>query len=195
MVSDKAHIDEAIITAVQQRELELEQQFAGDVKHVKLKEQLSQFARMNELDEALIALWEEIEHYPTRSSEVDFDNWNKLNLIGIGGSSEGDTNSVEFIRGTQRFKVTERTRSVMQGLNVDLLFFEDGDEVFAIECLVNSGDEGAGHICQRISTFKKRGNWPKVLLEYYGQIKTEKGKSLNAVKYFCAAETKSHFEV
>ncbi len=61
VVSDKAHIDEAIITAVQQHELELEQQFAGDVKHVKLKEQLSQFARMNELDEALIALWEEIE--------------------------------------------------------------------------------------------------------------------------------------
>ena len=67
MVSDKAHIDEVIITAVQQRELELEQQFAGDVKHVKLKEQLSQFARMNELDEALIALWEEIECYPTWS--------------------------------------------------------------------------------------------------------------------------------
>ena len=82
----------------------------------------------------------------------------------------------------------------MEGLNSDLLFFEDGDEVFAIECLVNSGDEGAGHICQRISTFKKRGNWPKVLLEYYGQIKIENGKSLNAVKYFCAAETKSHFE-
>ncbi len=98
-VSDKAHIDEAIITAVQQHELELEQQFAGDVKHVKLKEQLSQFARMNELDEALIALWEEIEHYPTRSGEVDFDNWNKLNLTGIGGSSEEDTNSVEFMRG------------------------------------------------------------------------------------------------
>jgi len=194
VVSDKAHIDEAVITAVQQHERELEQRFASDAKHIKLKEQLSQFARMNELDEALIALWEEIEHYPTRSGEVDFDNWNKLNLIGIGGSSEGDTNSVEFMRGNQCFKVTERTRSEMKGLNVDLSFFEDGDEVFAIECLVNSGNEGVGHICQRISTFKKRGNWPKVLLEYYGQIKIEKGKSLNAVKYFCAAETKSHFE-
>ena len=193
VVSDKAHIDEAVITAVQQYERELEQRFASDAKHIKLKEQLSQFASMNELDEALIALWEEIEHYPTRSSQDDFD-WNKLNLIGIGGSSEGDTNSVEFVRGAHRFKVTERTWSGMKGLNSDLLFFEDGDEVFAIECLVNSGDEGAGHICQRISTFKKRGNWPKVLLEYYGQIKTEKGKSLNAVKYFCAAETKSHFE-
>ncbi len=194
VVSDKAHIDEAIITAVQQHELELEQQFAGDVKHVKLKEQLSQFARMNELDEALIALWEEIEHYPTRSGEVDFDNWNKLNLIGIGGSSEGDTNSVEFVRGAHRFKVTERTWSGMKGLNVDLSFFEDGDEVFAIECLVNSGDEGIRHICQRISTFKKRGNWPNVLLEYYGQLKIEKDKFLHEVKYFRACDIKSRFE-
>lgn len=195
VVSDKAHIDRAVITAVQQHECELEQRFASDAKHIKLKEQLSQFASMNELDEALIALWEEIEHYPTWSSEVDFDNWNKLNLIGIGCSSEGDTNSVEFMRGDQLFKVTERTRSEMKGLNVELSFFEDGEEVFAIDCLYNSGDEGIRHICQRISTFKKRGNWPKVLLEYYGQIKIEKGKSLNAVKYFCAAETKSHFEV
>jgi hypothetical protein len=193
VVSDKAHIDGAVITAVQQHERELEQRFAGDAKHVKLKERLSQFASMNELDEALIALWEEIEHYPTRSSEDDFD-WNKLNLIGIGGLSEGDSNSVEFMRGAQRFKVTERTRSEVKGLNVDLSFFEDGEEVFAIDCLYNSGDEGVGHICQHISTFKKRGNWPKVLLEYYGQIKIEKGKSLNAVKYFCAAETKTHFE-
>jgi len=58
------------------------------------------------------------------------------------------------MRGAQRFKVTERTWSGMEGLNADLSFFEDGDELFSIECLVNSGDEGAGHICQRISAFK-----------------------------------------
>ena len=82
----------------------------------------------------------------------------------------------------------------MEGLNSDLLFFEDGDEVFAIECLVNSGDEGAGHICQRISTFKKRDNWPKVLLEYYGQLKIEKDKFLHEVKYFRSCDIKSCFE-
>lgn len=87
LVSDKAHIDEAAITAVQQHEQELEQRFIDDVKYVKLKEQLSQFARMNELDKGLIALWKEIKYYPTRSSQDDFDNWNKLNLTGIGGSS------------------------------------------------------------------------------------------------------------
>jgi len=179
---------------VQQHELELEQRFSGDGKHVKLKEQLSQFARMSELDEALIALWKETECYPTWSSQDDFDTWNKLNLTGIGGSSEGDTNSVEFMRGAQRFKVTERTWSGMEGLNADLSFFEDGDELFSIECLVNSGDEGAGHICQHISAFKKRGNWPRILLEYYGQLKIEKDKFLHEVKYFRAYDIKSSFE-
>ena len=194
LVSDKAHIDEAAITAVQQHEQELEQRFIDDVKYVKLKEQLSQFTRMNELDKALIAFWKEIKYYPTRStSQDDFDNWNKLNLTGIGGSSEKDINSVEFIRGAQRFKVRERTRDEIGNLNADLSFFEDGDEVFAINCLVDSGNEEADYICQCISTFKTRGNWPKVLLEYYGQLKIEKNKSLNAVKYFRAAETRSRF--
>jgi hypothetical protein len=193
LASDKAHIDEAIITAVQQHEHELEQRFIDDVKYVKLKEQLSQLTHMNELDKALIALWEEVKYYPMRSSQDDFDNWNKLNLTGIGGSSEGDINSVEFVRGTQRFKVRERTRDEIGNLNADLSFFEDGDEVFAINCLVDSRNEGADYICQFISAFKTRGNWPKVLLEYYGQLKIEKSKSLNEVKYFRAAETKSRF--
>ena len=63
LVSDKAYIDEAAITAVQQHEQELEQRFIDDAKYVKLKEQLSQFTRMNELDKALIALWKEIKYY------------------------------------------------------------------------------------------------------------------------------------
>ena len=71
LVSDKAHIDETAITAVQQHEQELEQRFIDDAKYVKLKEQLSQFTRMNDLDKALIALWKEIKYYPTRSSQDD----------------------------------------------------------------------------------------------------------------------------
>lgn len=194
LASDKAHIEEAVITAVQQHEHELEQRFFDDVKYVQLKEQLSQFTRMNGLDEALIALWEEIKHYPARStSQDDLDNWNKLNLTGIDGSSENEINSVEFVRGAQHFKVKERTRDEIGDLNADLSFFEDGNEVFSINCLVVSGNEGADYICQCISAFKTQGNWPKVLLEYYGQLKIEKSKSLNEVKYFRAAETKSRF--
>lgn len=194
VASDKADIDKAVVTAVQQNENELEQRFPNDVKYVKLMEQLSQFARVNELDEALIALWEEIEHYPEWSSQEDLDKWNKLNLTGIRGSNEEDTSSVEFIRGDQQFRVRRRIQSGVEGTNASLSLFEDDNEVFTIECLFTYSDEEAKHICQRINTFKKRGNWARALLEYYGQVKIEKKKSLNDVKYFCAAEIKSHFE-
>lgn len=194
VASDKADIDMAVITAVQQYEDELEQRFANDAQQVKLMEHLSQFARVNELDEALITLWEEIKNYPEWSSQEDLDKWNKLNLTGINGTNEKDISSVEFMRGTQQFRISRRIQSGVEEAIVGLSLFEDDNEVFAIDCLITSSDEEAKHICQRINTFKKRGNWARALLEYYGQIKIEKENSLNDVKYFCAAEIKSHFE-
>ena len=194
VVSDKADIDKATIIAVQQYENELEQRFANDVKHVKLMEQLSQFARVTELDEALIALWEEVEHYPEWSSQEDLEKWNKLNLTGISGSNEKDASSVEFTCGAQKLSIRRRVQSGVEETIAGLSLFEDNNEVFAIDCLITSSDEEVKHICQRINTFKKRGNWARALLEYYGQLKIEKKNSLNDVKYFCAAELKSHFE-
>jgi len=75
-----------------------------------------------------------------------------------------------------------------------LFLFEDNVEVFAIECSINAKDEETNHICQQICAFKKRGNWPKILLELYGRIRIEKGKSADEVKYFRANEFKSRFE-
>jgi hypothetical protein len=106
VASEKTRTDAAIAAVSQQHEHELETRFADDVK---LREQLSQFARANELDTALIVLWEEIEHYPAWSSREDFDKWNKLHLTDIASSSEKDTKSVEFMYDGQRFKVTTRS--------------------------------------------------------------------------------------
>ncbi len=194
IASDKADIDKATILAVQQHENELEQRFASDMKHVKIMEQLSQFARVNELDEALIALWEEIKNYPEWSRQEDPDKWNKLNLTGISGLNDKDTSTVEFMRGAQQFRISRRVQSGVKETIAGLSLFEDDKEVFAIDCLITSCDEEAKHICQRINTFKRRGNWARAILEYYGQLKIEKKNSLNDVKYFCAAEIKSHFD-
>ena len=184
--------DAVVTTAVKQHERELEQRFAEDVK---LKERLSQFARAHELDKALIAFWEEIQHYPAWSSRDDFEKWNRLKLTGLGGSSEGDVKSVKFTRGVQRFKMTERIWSGMEGESyADFAFFEDDDEVFAIGCSMDYGEYANSYRCFNISAFKKRGNWPAVLLEYYGQIQIEKNKSSADFKYFRADEIKSRFE-
>jgi len=79
-------------------------------------------------------------------------------------------------------------------LNSILSLFENNIEVFAIECSINAIDEKTNHICQQICAFKERGNWPKTLLELYGQIRIEEGKSADEVKYFRANEFKSSFE-
>lgn len=192
VASEKARTDAVIAAASQQQERELEERFADDVR---LKERLSQFARANELDKALIALWEEIKHYPAWSGRSDFDKWNKLRLSEISGSKEKDTESIEFKQVDQRFKVTQRTWSGMEGESyADFSFLEDGDEVFAIGCSVDYGEYDTSYRCLNVAAFKKRGNWAKILLQYYGQIQITQNKSFAEFKYFRADEIKSRFE-
>jgi len=190
----KKKIDKTVTTTVRRHEQELEQRYENDAEHLHRKERLSQFARAADLDKALIVIWEEIEHYPLWLKRDDSDKWNKLNLQGINGSSKEDTYSVEFLYDSQQFRVTEKTQSETGELNSILFLFEDNIEVFAIECSINAIDEEANHICQQICAFKERGNWPKILLELYGRIRIEKGKSADEVKYFRANEFKSRFE-
>jgi len=194
VVSFKEKIDKNVITTIRQHEQELEHRYEDDAEHLQRKERLSQFARATDLDNALIVIWEEIEHYPLWLKRDDSDKWNKLNLQGINGLSKEDTYSVEFLYRSQKFKITEKTQSETGELNSILFLFEDNAEVFAIECSINAIDEETNHICQQVCAFKERGNWAKTLLELYGQIKIEKSKSANEVKYFRANEFKSRFE-
>ena len=194
VASFKAKIDKTVTSTVRQNEQDLEQRYEKDAEHLQRKERLSQFARATDLDKALIVIWEEIEHYPLWLKRDDSDTWNKLNLQGINGSSKEDTYSVEFLYGSQQFKITEKTQSETGELNSTLFLFEDNIEVFAIECSINAIDEKTNHICQQICAFKEKGNWAKTLLELYGRIRIEKGKSANEVKYFRADEFKSRFE-
>jgi hypothetical protein len=194
VASFKAKIDKTVTTAIQQHERELGQRYENDAEHLHRKERLSQFARASDLDKALIVIWEEIEHYPLWLKRDDSDKWNKLNLQDINGSGKEDTYSVEFLYSSHQFKITEKTQSETGELNSVLFLFEDNVEVFAIECSINAIDEETNHICQQICAFKERGSWPKLLLELYGRIRIEKGKSAEEVKYFRANEFKSRFE-
>tara|TARA_B100000686_G_scaffold57111_1_gene61316 strand:+ start:8201 stop:8926 length:726 start_codon:yes stop_codon:yes gene_type:complete len=190
----KSKIDKAVTTTIRQHEQELEQRYKSDAGHLQRKERLSQFAKDTELDKALIIIWEEIEHYPLWLKRDDSDKWNKLNLQGINSSNKEDSYTVEFIYNSQKFKIVEKTQSETGGLNSILFLFENDIEVFTIECEITAIDDETNHISQQVCAFKERGNWPKVLLELYGQIKIEQGKSADEVKYFRANEFKSRFE-
>lgn len=189
---ERTRTEEAIKAATLQHTRELEERFDSDLK---TKERLSQFARENELDKALIALWDEIKYYPAWSSGDDFGKWNKLHLASICGSSEQDTDSVEFQHEGQIFKVSARTWSGMEGQPyADLNFFEAGEEVFSVRCTVDYGEYETCYRCFDVSTFKKRGKWAKVLLELYCRIEIPRNKALVESKYFRADEIRSRFE-
>lgn len=189
---EKERTDSAIKDARNQHEHELETRFANDLK---LKERLSTFARDNKLDSALSDLWKEIRHYPTWSSRDDFETWNKLHLAGISGSKEGETESVEFSHGNQRFKIAERRWYGTEGERYsDMSLFEDSEEVFAISCSIHDQYDGDAYSCDGITGFKKRGNWPQVILGYYAQIQIERHKFTDGLKYFRADEIKARFE-
>jgi len=194
VASFKEKIDKSVAATVRQHEQELEHRYENDAAHLHRKERLSQFARISELDKALIIIWEEIEHYPIWLERDDSDKWNKLSLEAINSSNNEDFYSVEFLYDSQQLKITEKTQSKTGELNSILSLFENNIEVFAIECSINAIDEKTNHICQQICAFKERGNWPKTLLELYGQIRIEEGKSADEVKYFRANEFKSSFE-
>lgn len=189
---EKERADSAIKDARNQHEHELETRFANDVK---LKERLSKFARDNKLDSALSDLWKEIRHYPAWSSRDDFEKWNKLHLAGISGWKEGDTESVEFSHGNHRFKITERRWYGAEGERYsDMSLYEDSEEVFAISCSIHDKYDVDAYSCHGIAAFRKRGNWPQVILGYHAQIQIERHKLTDGFKYFRADEIKSRFE-
>lgn len=189
---EKKQTESTIAAASKQHEHNLEAQFGDDLK---LKARLSEFARTNKLDEALIELWEEIKSYPDLSKREDFDKWNKLRITDVYGSSENKNNSVAFTYGKHGFKAIEH---VWRGMDndecVNYSLFEDGEEVFAIDCSVNYSDYGRCCQCYNIVAFRKRGTWAKTLIEFYGRIQIEQKKRSSEFSYYGADKIKSRFQ-
>ena len=101
----KAALESAASSAGAEQARELDAKFGADIA---LKEQLSKFALESGLDDALIALWDEVKYYPSWSQREDFTKWNKLALSGIAGSKENDTESVAFAGPSSHYRIAKR---------------------------------------------------------------------------------------
>lgn len=193
IASAQARINKNVAAVRQQHERELEERFANDIQ---LKERLSRLAEQMGLGKALIALWEEIKDYPRWSTmdDVASDKWNKLRLSGISGTTEGDIESVEFLYGTEHFKVVKRIWGYERELCADFSLWENNEEVFAISCSVKF-NEAYDKIFTHpsVDAFKKQGSWAKVLLQCYEQIRIQEAK-VAGVKYWGADEIKTRFK-
>lgn len=188
----KAAVESAASSAGAEQARELDAKFGADIA---LKEQLSKFALESGLDDALIALWDEVKYYPSWSQREDFTKWNKLALSGIAGSKENDTESVAFAGPSSHYRIAKRGWIGMEGNPyADFAFFEDDEEVFAIRCSVDYGDYGTTFRCHDINALRKRGNWAKDLLAFYKAIRIEAERSRAGFRYHGAENIRKRFE-
>lgn len=190
--SSRARTDAAIESERRRYEQELETRYSDDLT---LKKELSEFARNNRLDVALVDLWEAIKNYPAWFERDDFERLNRLQLSEINGYEDKDTKFVEFSFDGARFKVGFRSWYGMEGDGyADFSFFENGDEIFAIKCSGNYDGDFMHYSCFDVVAFKKRGNWAKVLLSCHQVIQVESERRSTEFKYYRADEIKSRFE-
>lgn len=180
---------EDIEASTRDYEHKLETRFSDDVR---LKERLSQFAREQKLDTALIALWEAVEHRPAEWE--GFSAWSKTEHKGEGYYDRG-IETVSFSHEGRQYSVSKKAHFVMElGTYADFSLNEDGAEMFAIHCAENYGEYGNSYSHHSVSAFKKRGKWAKLLLQLYSRIQIERNKSSSDSKYFRADKIKDHFE-
>lgn len=192
IISEKQRVGRQVEAATKEHERQAEERLS---EAFEVQERLGQFARDKELDKALIALWEEIKHYPSWSEREDFGKWNKLELADIVGSRKENIESVEFTYAGQRFMLSARgDHDIVGDSYVELSFYEDGTEVLAIRCSPYTKYGISEYLCDYVSAFKKRGSWAKVLLRIYGQIQIADKKSSADAKDLVTKSTKSRFE-
>ena len=179
--------------ASREHEDQFEAQFSNDIE---LKQRLSQFAREQELDKALVALWNEIEHYPDWAKREDFKKLNLLEIADIDSSQGGDSRTISFSHKSHLYALSRKTRVgfIDNDQYEDFVLQEDGREVFAISCSPEFDGYVTNYRCLSVTMFKKRGQWAKLLLEMFGRIQLDRKRSSFKAKYSSAGEIKKHFE-
>jgi hypothetical protein len=180
----KHKVDQQVKTATEAHEYELDARFSKDLE---LKRQLSEFAKKQELDQALIALWEEIEHYPSAS--------NRLGVTEVDRSKEEKRKTVVFSYSGHRYAISCTERDNFHGdFYADFNLLEDGMEVFAILCSQHFSEYGTSYKFLDVKAFKKRGEWAKTLIHLRGLIQAEAKKRSAGHRYYGAEEIKKRFE-
>ena len=172
---------------------ELEKKYADDLK---LKNTLSEFAKKQGLDGAIIAIWNEIEHYPAWSKRDDFNKYNLLELANVKEISNKEDRSIFFLWKESEYEIKYHESSSFCGDDpyADFTLVEQGDEKFKINTSKHYDEYGSSYYCFAIDGFKRSGNWCKFLLDSWKKIQLKKVENEIDFKYFGAEKIKKNFE-
>lgn len=191
IVSAKARADVEVESARRQHEADLRNRFEDDVR---FKERLTKFAQENDLDDALVALWEEVHNYAACAAARKDQEWNRLRITDPVDSSTDRLRQVQFTYDGHRFCVTRKDWSGEDGDSyADFALLEDGEEMFAISCSENIDEYLSTYTSNSVSAFKKKGSWGTTLLRFYAEIRKGRDKRGN-FRYFGAENIKNRFQ-
>jgi hypothetical protein len=173
-------------------ERDLDGRFANDLQ---LKAKLSAFARENQLDHALVCLWEEVKNYPAWSRRTDLSEWNKLGVSDLAESETDRKRAVSFSWEGGRYTVNHREWRGIEGeTNADLSLFEGEVEVFGISSAINYTEWSSDYQCIDITAFRRKGSWAKLLLHAYTVAEVAQQKADLELRYLGAEEIKKKFQ-
>jgi len=176
---------------------ELNQKYSEDLK---LKNMLSEFAKKQGLDRALIAIWKEIEHYPSWSKQDDFNKYSLLDLKNIK-NSENESNrdrvkSILFEWQGEEYEVKCKEMSLFCSEEKHAYFtlIEQGEVRFKISTSMDDDEYGSSYRCFAVDAFKRKGNWYKFILDAWKTILIKKDEHSIDFRYTGADKIKNNFE-
>lgn len=179
---------------------ELAQKFQEDIA---LKAKLTSFAKANELDKAVIAVWDEIKYYPSRNSKGDTENrLNMKELVEVKSEEKKpkiQQRQIQFTYGNEKYNL-RTTEEDHQGFAGDdyttCLFelFENEKLVFGVDCRVSIGEWVTSMSAKDFTCVIKAGNWAKMLVEAHYKLQTETAKYQEKNRFYGADKIKGNFE-
>lgn len=199
IAASKLKRDSSQAASAEALEDKLRKKYSGDLS---IKERLIQFAKKQELDKALIELWNEVKYYPSRPSSVS----NLLSVTDVKGSKsgselsdDGERQVIEFGLDGRRYKIacTTKRKTDMMGeshYTAEIFLTEDDFEVFGVACAIEEGKWVDRMKSFAIRKFIKSGGWAEMLLRAGEMIKARQDEFRIKMKYHDAEKIKENFQ-
>ena len=186
----KIELEKEVKKSTEEYKTAMKKKYSEDLK---LKKTLSKFAIDHELDQALIALWEEIKYY----SSSDNKKQKLINLDNLCHKGKDYTDKeILFVWENNKFSIKyhESSSFMSDDANADFTLTENGEDKFKINTSHSSSEYGETYDCFHIDVFKKSGSWADFLLYAWEKIKIKQGNMRESFKYIGADGIKYKFE-
>lgn len=195
--SKKANLE--IDSTIIQYQAELKERYSEDIA---LKNTLTEFAKQNCLDHALISIWDEIKYYPELAQRVDFEKFNILKIKDIeviNGKSarHNERLGVSFKWENIIFCIKNEIKpSFMPDLDgySEFTIFESGELVFKVSACIRSNEYGSTLHSYSVEALKRKGAWGNFVVDSWKAIQIKKKMHSAEMGYWKADEIKSNFQ-